>query len=241
MASVGIVGFGSFGEFMALHLKGHFQISVYDIQDRTEEATALGVTFSPLSDVLKKKFVVLGIPVQYLETFLIEHAAHVDQKSLILDVASVKVEPLKLLAQYLPENRVIGLHPLFGPQSGKDGIESLNMVMCPSDDPSYACLKAFLSETLKLNVLERTPEEHDKQMGYVQALTHFIGRAVNEMDIPDVEQKTKAYEYLLDLKRTLGRDSWDLFVTIEKHNPFAREIRESFLKELNELNSRKDL
>jgi prephenate dehydrogenase len=241
MTSVGIVGFGSFGQFMALHLRDHFEVFVYDIQDRETEATALKVSFEPLKTVLRKEVVVLGIPVQYLEGFLQQEARNVNPESLILDVASVKVEPLALIEQYLPKNRVIGIHPLFGPQSGKNGIEGLNMVLCPTDDPSYECLKSFLSETLNLNVLERTPEEHDKQMGYVQALTHFIGRAVNEMDIPDVEQKTVAYEHLLDLKRTLGRDSWDLFVTIEKHNPYAREIRENFLKELSDLNTNPEL
>lgn len=90
----------------------------------------------------------------------------------------------------------------------------------------------FFSKELKLNVLERTPMIHDKQMAYVQALTHFIGRAVNEMDIPDVEQKTPAYQYLLDIKRNLGQDSMDLFLTIEKENPYAKEIREQFLEEL---------
>ena len=241
MTSVGIVGFGSFGQFMALHLRDHFEVFVYDIQDRQSEAAALEVSFQPLQNILSKEVVVLGIPVQYLEAFLQQEAGNVSAESLILDVASVKVEPLALIGKYLPKNRVIGIHPLFGPQSGKNGIEGLNMVLCPSNDPSYECIKLFLSETLKLNVLERSPEDHDKQMGYVQALTHFIGRAVNEMDIPDVEQKTVAYEHLLDLKRTLGRDSWDLFVTIEKHNPYAREIRENFLKELNGLNTNEEL
>ena len=59
----------------------------------------------------------------------------------------------------------------------------------------------FFSQILKLNVLERSPELHDKQMAYVQALTHFVGRAVNNMDIPDVEQKTPAYQHLIDIKK----------------------------------------
>jgi prephenate dehydrogenase len=88
-----------------------------------------------------------------------------------------------------------------------------------------------------LNVLERTPVTHDKQMAYVQALTHFIGRSINQMDIPDVEQKTPAYQYLLDIKRNLGQDSMDLFLTIEIENPFAKEVREHFLQELQVLNS----
>jgi prephenate dehydrogenase len=74
-------------------------------------------------------------------------------------------------------------------------------------------------------------------MAYVQALTHFIGRTINEMDIPDVEQKTPAYQYLLDIKRNLGKDSMDLFLTIELENPFAKEVREQFLEKLNDLNN----
>jgi prephenate dehydrogenase len=76
------------------------------------------------------------------------------------------------------------------------------------------------------------------QMAYVQALTHFVGRAVNEMDIPDVEQKTPAYQYLLDIKRNLGQDSWDLFLTIENENPYAQKVRQDFLNELETLNKK---
>src|SRR5690606_438425 len=101
-------------------------------------------------------------------------------------------------------------------------------------------LSRFFSQELKLNVLERTPVSHDQQMAYVQALTHFIGRAINQMDIPDVEQKTPAYQYLLDIKRNLGQDSMDLFLTIELENPYAKAVRDQFIDELQKLNDRLD-
>jgi prephenate dehydrogenase len=56
------------------------------------------------------------------------------------------------------------------------------------------------------------------------------------MDIPDVEQKTPAYQYLLDIKRNLGKDSMDLFLTIEKENPYAKAVRDQFIVELENLN-----
>jgi prephenate dehydrogenase len=124
---------------------------------------------------------------------------------------------------------------LFGPQSGKNGIAGLNLVVCPVRTTRYGNMMKFFSQILKLNVLERSPELHDKQMAYVQALTHFVGRAVNNMDIPDVEQKTPAYQHLIDIKRNLGQDSMDLFLTIENENPYAKDVREQFLKELHKL------
>ncbi|MBX9850316.1 MAG: prephenate dehydrogenase, partial [Cytophagaceae bacterium] len=181
----------------------------------------------------------LAIPVQYLEELLLEIKTFVKPKSVIFDLSSVKVKPIDLMLKHLPKDvEIIGTHPLFGPQSGKNGIAGLNIVICPVRTKKNGNLSRFFSEELKLNVLERTPENHDQQMAYVQALTHFIGRSINEMDIPDVEQKTPAYQYLLDIKRNLGRDSMDLFLTIELENPYAKEVRENFIKELTKLNDR---
>lgn len=55
------------------------------------------------------------------------------------------------------------------------------------------------------------------------------------MDIPDIEQKTPAYQYLLDIKRNLGKDSLDLFLTIERENPYSEEVLGGFMAELNKL------
>lgn len=235
MRKIGIIGFGSFGQFMSKHLTPFCDVQIFDEVDRREEAQELGVEQVDFEDIVKNELLIIGIPVQYLEDFLKLRARHINPMSLLIDVSSVKVYPLGLYEKYLPDNELIGTHPLFGPQSAKDGIKGLNMVICESHSPNYKLIYHFLSKLLKLNVLVRTPELHDQQMGYVQALTHFVGRAVNEMDIPDVEQKTKAYDYLLDLKRTLGRDSWDLFITIERYNPYAKSIRDQFMSELQKL------
>lgn len=237
MLELGIIGFGNFGQFIVPFLTPYCQVMVYDKMIDEDAVERLGVKRGALEEVVSKQIVLLAVPVQFLESVLIEIKGIINPKALVLDVSSVKVKPLRLMVQYLPSTvEIIGLHPLFGPQSGKNGIDGLNLVVCPVRTTVVNEITKFFSRILKLNVLERTPEIHDKQMAYVQALTHFIGRAVNEMDIPDVEQKTPAYQYLLNIKRNLGQDSWDLFYTIEKENPFAKGVRAQFLKELNKLN-----
>ena len=235
--SLGFIGFGSFGQFIVPHLLPHFDLYVYDKRDISSDAKRIGVRTCTLDEALSKEIVLFGVPVQYLEELLIEVKDRINPNALVLDVSSVKIKPIDLIKKYLPDSvDIVGLHPLFGPQSGKYGIEGLNLVVCYVRTRHTNWIHNFFANELKLNVLERTPELHDRQMAYVQALTHFIGRSINSMDIPDVEQKTPAYQSLLDIKRNLGQDSFDLFLTIENENPYAKAVREQFIAELSKLN-----
>jgi prephenate dehydrogenase len=241
MKKLGFIGFGNFGRFIIPHLKPFFDITVYDSTDLSKEAKLAGVKWGTLAETAAQDFVALAVPVQFLEDLLLQIKSIVRPKALVFDLSSVKIKPLELMLKHLPKNvEIIGTHPLFGPQSGKNGIAGLNLVICPVRTKRNGNLSRFFSRELKLNVLERTPLDHDKQMAYVQALTHFIGRAVNQMDIPDVEQKTPAYQYLLEIKRNLGQDSMDLFLTIENENPFAKDVRDRFIEELVKLNKTLD-
>lgn len=242
MTELGVIGFGNFSRFFLPHLKPHFaEITVFDLKDVKEDAEEMGFKVGELAEVASKDTVMIAVPVQYLEDLLIQTSSFFRTHALVMDVSSVKMKPIELMEKHLPKDiQIVGTHPLFGPQSGKNGIKGLNFVICPVRTNRMKRLNELFAEKLGLNVLLRSPEEHDLQMAYVQGLTHFIGRAVNHMDIPDVEQKTPAYQYMLEIKKNLGGDSWDLFLTIEKENPFAIQIRERFLKELNNLHDMLD-
>ncbi len=234
---IGILGFGHFGQLLARELRPFAQLSAFDPQAEEHAMHALGVSAVSLEQVCKKPFVVFCIPVQSLETMLREVAPMLKPGTLVLDVCSVKMLPMSWMTDILPPYvEFIGTHPLFGPQSGKNGIAGLNIVVCQGRSQQYNSLVLLLKNKLGLNVLERSAENHDKQMAYVQGLTHLIGRVVNEMDIPDVEQKTPAYQFMLDIKRNLGQDSWELFLAIEQLNPFAKAVRNDFERELLKLN-----
>jgi prephenate dehydrogenase len=230
---IGIIGFGVFGRFMYRHLVRYFDIVVYDVVPQGEDGS---VQFVTLAQAAACQVVIVAVPVQRQEALFKDLSKLVNPQALVLDVSSVKSRPVELMQQYLPDScSILATHPLFGPQSGKDGIDGLNIVLWPVriGDGMYAKVKSFLQDELKLTVIERSPEVHDREMSYVQSLTFFIGRALGRMSIPDLELKTATYQHLLDVQRIVGGDTDELFYTIQHENPYALDIRKAFLEELH--------
>ena len=151
------------------------------------------------------------------------------------DVTSVKTRPLEILGGIIPEHAdLLGTHPLFGPQSGKNGIASLRIALCPVRISPERYYKAcdFLTDKLRLLVLKTTPDAHDQEMARVQAMTHFISRALRKIGLSPSPMATRAYEKLQEFSDIVMSDSWDLFLTIENGNPYAGPLRRTLLDEL---------
>lgn len=229
---VGIIGYGDFTKVMLEHLSPYADIVVSSRSKESGEA-GHGASFAPISEVLARPIIIPSIPSQYFEDFFTSHRDQVNPEALVTDVCSVKVKPLAVLEAVLPSTcGIIGTHPLFGPASiaANGGITGLRCVVSNvrSSDNQYETLKNLISETLGLQVLERTPEEHDREMAYVQGLSHYIARVMDAMDIPESELSTLAYDDLLDMKKVQAQDSWDLFESIMHENPFAQEVNQQF-------------
>lgn len=238
MNSIAIIGFGPFSQFFTPYITQNFSdVSVWNRSDKSAEAAKLGVKYVSLDEALSKDVIILSTSISFFEELLKNNAKKINPKAIVFDVASVKMKPVELMLKYLPQTcEIVATHPLFGPQSGKDGIEGKNMVICPIRTSKQICIIDFLANKLKLNVMVRTPEEHDKQMAYVQALTHFVARGIAGIKIPYTDQKTIAFEKLIDVRNLLAGDSDDLFLAIQNDNPFAKSVRLEFLNKLNDLN-----
>jgi prephenate dehydrogenase len=238
--TIGLIGFGAFGRFMAPHLAPHVDLRVSDVQDISVRARALGVTPASIDEAARCDIVVLAVPVQSLALVLAQIATTIKPEALVIDVCSVKLEPLAMMADHLPPTTsILGLHPLFGPQSGKDGIAGLPIAICPKriTPELLAQVRAFLADTLGLRIIETTPEAHDQEMAYVQGLTHFLSRALAALPLPETAMSTRAYERFLAMKADLHADSLDLFLTIERHNPYAADARASLVRALSDVES----
>lgn len=240
---VSILGFGAFGRFMAKHLTPHVTVSVFDREVPAD--IAQGVRSISLAEAATADAIVVAVPVQNMESVLRDLAPFVNRRvgdpPLVLDVASVKLKPIELMTRLLPPTvPIIATHPLFGPESGKHGITNLPLAYCPVRAPAdlVAQVRAFLADTLGLRVIDITPDEHDRQMAYVQGLTHLISRAVGEMQLPDTMLATAAYERFLAMRSNLHADSWDLFLTIERENPYAKTVRDELRRTLDEIERR---
>ena len=241
MKQIGIIGFGQFGQFMARHLAPFFDVTVFDNANLRIEAERIGVTWSDFETVASKNIVIFAVPLSAFETVLKRAVPFLRSGAVCLDVCSVKIKPLELMAKILPETvEIIGTHPLFGPQSGREGIAGMRVAHCPLRTNKSEKIKRFLVEELKLRVFEKSPEEHDREMAHVQALTHFVARALDELHVIDSELATVSYEELMKAARLVSEDSWELFQTIQNDNPFAEIKRKTFIEKLIELENRMD-
>jgi prephenate dehydrogenase len=218
---VAIIGCGQFGRFMAKHLAPY--VEVVPVDEKTDAVV-----------VASCQAVIFAVPFSALPIAVKRIAPFVQSGTVVFDVTSVKQKPLALLNRYFRKHQVIGTHPVFGPQSGKEGIRDLPIVLCniSANQHTYATIKRFLREKLGLHIIEQTPKEHDHQMAHVQALTHFIGRALVNLDVQSYATNTQSYKHLLELRDLLQFDSWELFETIQTTNVEAKRVRKKLLQEL---------
>lgn len=234
----GVIGFGNFGKFFAEKLAKKFKVTACDTADYSIAAANVGVLWGTLEETASKEVVVFAVPLQAMEVLLAK-ISYLNREVLLVDVCSVKVRSIQVLRKFFPESEILATHPLFGPQSAKDGWAGHRIVVCPvpgatiPSEKSERILQFFREEGL--HIIFMPAEEHDRQMAKVQGLTHFIARGLAECGIDSTELATTASGHLLKVVELLGRDSWELFQTIQIGNSYAEESRNQFLQKLQEL------
>jgi prephenate dehydrogenase len=238
--SLGIIGVGAFGSFMARHLAPHFGLILYDAHKNTATlAKELRAKSGSLIAIGACQIIVIAVPVQQMEKVLRKLARVARPDALVIDVGSVKIKPAKLMKEILPRSMpIVGTHPLFGPQSGKTGIKGLNLVVCDVRGGRAACVRRFCRDKLKLNVFAATPRDHDRELAYVQGLTHLLAKVVVALDLPRFRFTTRTYQYLEQMVETVRYDSDELFRAIERENPFTKKAKEAFFRAARNLEQR---
>jgi len=238
--SLGIIGIGQFAEFFIPYLKPYFsRIVISSKKDKSEIAKKLGVQFSDIGEASFQDFVMLGMPISEIENVLKKIRSSTKPGSLIVDICSVKSYPTKQMLKLLNNDvNIIGMHPLFGPQSGKNGITGLDLVVCPIRTGSKLLNDTIgLFKDMGLNVIVTTPQEHDMVMAKTQALTHFFAKGVLKT-IKDgkFSFSTPSSRKLFSIINDIKDDSNILFRDIETLNPYAKKIREELVNNLSDIN-----
>jgi prephenate dehydrogenase len=225
--ALGLIGYGAFGRLTAKHLSAWFDIVAHDPAATDGDGVA---TLVSLAEATACPTVVLAVPVEALEATLDAIRPHLRPDALVIDVGSVKVKPARLMAERLPEGvRIVGTHPLFGPQSAKDGVAGLRIAVCEVRGTRDARrVAAFCRRALKLRVFQVSPEDHDREAATVQGLTHLIARVLLAMEPLPTRMTTASFERLMQAVDMVRHDSPAVFRAIEHDNPFAAEVRERF-------------
>jgi prephenate dehydrogenase len=131
---------------------------------------------------------------------------------------------------------ILGTHPMFGPDSAANGVAGMKIALCRvrMSDSLYSRTAEYLTQA-GLKVVETTPEDHDKQIAVSLALTHFIGRSLSAIKAGQLEIDTEGYKRLLHILDVVEHDTWQLFVDMHKYNPYAEEVRQTFIQAVQKI------
>jgi prephenate dehydrogenase len=183
---------------------------------------------SKVEIALKCNVIVLSLPINAIEEVIKEVGPLMDRDSLLMDITSLKEEPVRWMMMYT-EGDVIGTHPLFGPDtpSPKDQI----LFICPGRVKLWdEWFRSFFSKK-GMNLIEIEPSEHDNLMAIIQSLRHAImvslGTSLMRSNF-DLRTKLdisgKWFQILIDILKRQTRQPPDLYVEMILKNHFVPEV-----------------
>ena len=228
-------GFGNFGQFLGKRFVEHgHRVLATSRGDYSAAAAELGASYyRDIDDFCEEHpdIVIISTSIISMEKVLSSiPLQRLKRSTLFVDVLSVKEFPKRLFLNTLPpEFDILCLHPMFGPDSGKDAWTNLPLMYDAvriSDTEkrrkvAASLLEIFASEGCRM--VDMTCEEHDRQAASTQFITHTVGRMLGEMGLDSTTINTKGYESLLSLVNNTANDSFDLYYGLFMYNQNATQ------------------
>ncbi len=236
--TVGIYGFGRFGQLLATILKPDFKVVAFNTSDKSKEAKSIGVYYGTEKAVLKCSNIFLCVPISKMDE--VTKKLKFKKGSTVIDVCSVKELPVRHMKKNIQQDiNIIATHPMFGPDSAKKGIKGLRIVMHPerTSEDRYKFWYDYFNKK-GFNVVELTPKQHDKIAAYSQGVTHFVGRILDELNLKHSSIDTEGFKKLLEVREQTTRDSWQLFCDLQAQNKFTRQMRMDVLRAVQKISAK---
>lgn len=235
-SQIGIIGLGRFGRLLGEILRPDFPVKGFD-RDPVTHAAFAGA--SPLHEVAACGTVFLCVPVSRLEEALAKANSQFTGETVVVDVCSVKLRAVEIMERHLPAGvKMLPTHPIFGPDAAaKNGIHGLPFVLCPTDrtPPEYhRHFSAYLTAR-GFQVLQMSPDEHDRTIAYSLCMTQLIGRALDRVGVKASPSDTRIFRHLLEIRDVACNDTVELFRDLQQLNPYAGEMRRRLTAALNDL------
>ena len=182
---------------------------------------------------------VISVPIDVTEQVIGEVGPRLRADSLLMDVTSVKSEPVRAMLAATSAG-VVGTHPMFGPSV--HSLQGQRVVICPARGDQWAQWVSAMFTARGLAVVETSPEHHDRMMATVQVLTHFQtqvhGLTLARLGAPLTDSlRFTSPAYLMELYMGARHfaQSADLYGPIEMKNPETPAVTATFLTAANEV------
>lgn len=182
--------------------------------------------------------VIISVPINHTEKVINEVLPHIRKDSAIMDLTSIKEDPVKWMLKGNCE--VMGMHPMFG---STNPIPGQTIILC--ETKKSGAWSKWMENFLRKNgakIEKLTPKEHDQTMNIAQGLIHFaeitFADSLRRCGMP-VEKlfhyTGKASEMKVQLAARLIAQDSGLYGNIQISNPYALKSLKEFKKSVEEL------
>lgn len=229
---VGVYGLGRFGFFWASLLSQYFMVKGFSRS--AQRKTPAGVKRVSEEEILRTPVLFICVAISSLPEVFQRMRHGIKPGTLVIDTCSVKVYPVRLMEKYLPSStELMATHPIFGPDSAKNGVEGLPLIYWPvrvKEEIVGYWREFFVS--LGLRVIKMSPDDHDREAAYTQGIAHYIGRVISDLGLEDSRIGTVGYNKLLEITEQTCNDPWQLFLDLQRFNPYTQEMRKKLHESL---------
>jgi prephenate dehydrogenase len=235
-----IIGAGRFGIFWGAHISKFHRVSFFDtIDDKRKDTEQFGI-WESFESCLRKDFIFLTIPIGRLPGFLKNNSSKFQPGTVLVDCASVKLPVIEWFEKYLPQEiYYVASHPLFGPDSAREGLDGHTITLIPGRIPfhKYNTLVHLFSELMHLTVINLSPDEHDRLMAYNLSLVHHLGRTFHDMQIYKLPLMMSGLSNINRISQVVMNDSQELFHDFYRFNPHSEVVRNKFIEIFDKISS----
>lgn len=243
---IGIIGgTDGLGKTLVYYFRDEFEVTITarDHEKGRRVADELNVDYiesntqlAGMSDML-----IVSVPINLTTSVIKEVAPFMKKGSVMIDVTSIKEEPLKAMQEYLPENvEYIPTHPVFGPRT-MEVDNHVIVLTAPEKGEWYKKVYDYLASK-NMRIIETTAEHHDFMMSIVQVLTHFsfisTASAMEKLkvDIAGTEDyESPIYNLMIDMIARITSQNPYLTYYIQSMNNNGTKVRNAFSEAVNEL------
>ncbi len=127
-----------------------------------------------LKKVSDTDVIIISVPIDAFEEVAKQYSQYIEMRHTVIEITSVKKAPIEALHKYVKTDKILGIHPMFGP--GASGVAGHNFILTPTN-----IMENTLASRVKEFLIKRggivsimSPEEHDKTMAAVLGIPHFF-------------------------------------------------------------------
>jgi prephenate dehydrogenase len=244
MVKTAILGAGKMGVWFVNFCRENGEEVI--LADRKQEKLSrlgkeLGVeTADFVTAVQKADNVMVCVAIDAFEDVVKLIAPVVQESQTVVDICSVKEQPVKIMHQHIKKGLILGTHPVFGP--GSKGVKHKAYILTPTNAKEREFAEKYKGwlEKVGARVFIMSPKRHDELMSVVLGLPHFVGLVACDtlLEQPDFLETKKVagttYRMLFTLAEATALETPDLYANLQTSLPEMGKIEAQFIAKAEE-------